>query len=473
MSAKFTTGSTMRHVIVMTSTASIGLMALFFVDAMNLFYISMLGVTELAAAIGFAGTLQFFMISIAIGLLIAGTATVSRAIGAGHEDRARQYATSAMLTSGLTMAILAGAMWIYREDALSLLGAEGEALRQASHFLSIALPSLPLIGIGMICSGTLRAHGEASQAMWVTLGGGSIAAVLDPIFIFGLDLGVTGAAISIAVTRLGIAGIGLWLVIGRHNMMARPSLPAWLADLPRLANIAGPTMATQLATPFGMAYLTNTVAVHGDDAVAGWAVIGRVAALAFGCLFALAGAVGPIIGQNYGAKLYPRIAAAYRDALICASIYVIAAWGVLLLFVETLVEAFGLSAGGAEVFRAFAHWGAPAYLFTGALFVSNAAYNNLGRPLWSTGFNWSRDGLVIPALAALTATALGITAAVTIQAIAGVIVGTAAAITGWRLVTRIADTPKEPLPEIAPVVVSGRAAETAVPEPLVTGAENR
>ena len=77
--AKFTTGSTMRHVVVMTMTASVGLLSLFFVDAINLFYISLLGVTELAAAIGFAGTIQFFMISVSIGLMIAGVVAVSRA----------------------------------------------------------------------------------------------------------------------------------------------------------------------------------------------------------------------------------------------------------------------------------------------------------------------------------------------------------------------------------------------------------
>ena len=70
--AVFTSGSTMRHVVVMTLTSATGLMALFLVDALNLLYISLLGVTELAAAIGFAGAIQFFMLSVSIGLMIAG-----------------------------------------------------------------------------------------------------------------------------------------------------------------------------------------------------------------------------------------------------------------------------------------------------------------------------------------------------------------------------------------------------------------
>ncbi|MEM7189509.1 MAG: MATE family efflux transporter [Pseudomonadota bacterium] len=474
--AKFTKGSTMRHVVVMTATASVGLLSLFLVDALNLFYISLLGVTELAAAIGFAGTIQFFMISFSIGLMIAGAAIVSRAIGAGEADRARRLAGSSLITTVLTMTLVAVVSWIFREEMLQLLGADGEALEQGAHFLSIALCSIPLLGVGMATSSTLRAHGEARQAMYVTLGGGLFAAVVDPILIFGLDLGITGAALAMAITRAFIAAIGLYFVIVRHNLMACPTLPDWLTDLRPLALIAGPAMATQLSTPFGMAYLTRTVAESGDAAVAGWAVIGRIAALSFGGIFALAGAIGPIVGQNYGAKLWPRIASAYRDGLIFVTVYVLVAWALLNLFTGLIISGFSLSGAGEEVLRTFILYGAPAYIFTGALFVSNAAFNNLGRPLWSTGFNWSRDALVIPALVFLLASGLGVAAAVYIQAIGGIVVGTVAAITGWRLVQRIKDRPMAaPQTSAAPMppLATGRAATVVTPEPLAKREENR
>ncbi|MEM6663609.1 MAG: MATE family efflux transporter [Pseudomonadota bacterium] len=467
--AKFTKGSTMRHVVVMTATASVGLLSLFLVDALNLFYISLLGVTELAAAIGFAGTIQFFMISVSIGLMIAGAATVSRAIGAGDTERARRLAGSSLITTVLTMTVVGIVSWIYRVEMLQLLGAEGEALQQGAHFLSIALCSIPLLGIGMATSSTLRAHGEARQAMYVTLGGGVFAAVVDPILIFGLDLGITGAALAMAITRAFIASIGLYFVIVKHSLIAWPRVPDWIADMRPLAIIAGPAMATQLSTPFGMAYLTRTVAESGDAAVAGWAVIGRIAALSFGGIFALAGAIGPIVGQNYGAKLWPRIASTYRDGLIFVTVYVLIAWALLNLFTGLIVAGFNLEGAGKEVLRTFVLYGAPAYIFTGALFVSNAAFNNLGRPLWSTGFNWSRDAVVIPFLVFLLAGSFGVAAAVYIQAMGGIFVGTIAAITGWRLAQKIKDR-KLSAPEVGDVPVpplsSGRIAAVATPEAL-------
>ncbi|MEL7153882.1 MAG: hypothetical protein AAFN51_08865, partial [Pseudomonadota bacterium] len=71
-------------------------------------------------------------------------------------------------------------------------------------------------------------------------------------------------------------------------------------------------------------------------------------------------------------------------------------------------------------------------------FTANAAFNNLGRPLWSTAFNWSRDAAVIPILAFAIASGLGPTGAVWVQAMAAILVGSAAAITGWIAVGKIA-----------------------------------
>ena len=89
---KFVTGSTLRHVLSMTAAGSVGLLAIFAVDVLNLFYISQLGQKELAAAVGYAGTLLFFILSLAIGMAIAVSALTSRALGRGEREQARQMA---------------------------------------------------------------------------------------------------------------------------------------------------------------------------------------------------------------------------------------------------------------------------------------------------------------------------------------------------------------------------------------------
>ena len=92
--AKFLQGNLFRHITVMSATTSIGLIGIFFVDFLDMIFISMLGQTELAAAVGYAGAILFFTSSFGIGMAIAAGALVAKALGAGKEAEARQRATS-------------------------------------------------------------------------------------------------------------------------------------------------------------------------------------------------------------------------------------------------------------------------------------------------------------------------------------------------------------------------------------------
>ena len=191
--APFVTGNIMRHVVVMAGTGAIGLMAVFAVDLLNLFYISLLGQRPIAAAVGFAGVVGFFQTSVLIGLTIGTSAVVARSIGAGAARAARHIAGS-----GLVLMVLAGLIvglgpLALLGPILDLLGATGETRRLAESFLMISSPSLPLLAAGMGCSGLLRSIGDAKRAMNVTLFAALATAVVDPILIFGLHLGLPGA----------------------------------------------------------------------------------------------------------------------------------------------------------------------------------------------------------------------------------------------------------------------------------------
>ncbi|MEL7463548.1 MAG: MATE family efflux transporter [Pseudomonadota bacterium] len=430
---RFTTGSTMRHVAVMTFTGMAGLSFMFLVDFATLFYVSLLGVEALTAGVGFAWAVQFFTISVGIGLAIAATALVSRAIGAREREKARRYATAAIMVTVSLLAITALTVLIFRHAILDAINAEGEAAAVAARFLLISVPSLPFVGLAMTCSSILRAEGDAKRSMYVTMMGGGAAMILDPLFIFAFALGVDGAAYAMVLSRMVSGSVGVYFCVVKHDLLAKPSLAAFDGFLKPFFGIAGPAMATQLSTPAGNILLTWWIASYGDSAVAGWAVASRLTVLAFGGIFALSGAVGGIFGQNYGAKLADRVGMAYRDSLIFALCYVATAWAALALAAPLIVAGFGLSDVGASVIYAFCYVGAGGFMFNGALFVANASFNNLGRPLWSTAFNWSRDALVTPLALMLIPASLGAPGVVYAQAMAGVLVGTLAVIAGWRL----------------------------------------
>ncbi len=441
--AKFLEGNLFRHVSVMSLTASLGLVAVFAVDLVDMLFISMLGQAELAAAVGYAGAILFFTTSFGIGMAIAAGAIVARALGAGDEVAARRRASTALVWAVAFGAVFAGVVWVLVPLFVGLLGASGETARLAISYLRIIVPSLPLLMVGMIGGAILRAHGDANRAMVATLVGGAVNAVLDPILIFGFGLDLTGAALASVAARMAIAATALLPIFRHHGGLEAPRADHMLPDLRPLAAIAAPAILTQLATPVGQAFVTRSMAEYGEDAVAGMAIVARLTPVAFGVIFALSGAVGPIIGQNAGAGDRDRVRGAFRAALLFTALYVVAAALLLFLLRAPIAAMFDATGQALALVYLFCGPLALVFFFNGTLFVANAAFNNLRQPLRSTWLNWGRHTLgTVPPVLLLSAW-LGAPGVLIGQAVGGVVFGLIA----WRLAERLISAPDLPRPE--------------------------
>jgi MATE family, multidrug efflux pump len=435
--ARFLTGSTMRHVAVMTLTGMIGLTFLFVVDAATLFWVSFLKDERLIAALGFAWTVQFLMISISIGFMIAGTAMVSKSLGQGNRENAREQATTAMMIGVGSQCVIITLIVLFRRDILAFAGATGEVLDIATQFLLISIPSILFIVTGMIASSVLRAEGDAKRGMYVTLSAGVVAMFIDPVLILWMDMGIDGAAWGIVISRGVAAALGLYFLIGVHDLAApvrihyikRWGLPFFI--------IAIPALLTQISSPFGNYLITKIISDFGESAVAGWAVLGRITVLAFGGIFALSGAIGGIMGQNYGARKFDRIRTTYRDALLFCVAYVLIAWAILAAMTGPVIAVFSLGQEAASVIKAFTYVSAGGFVFAGALYVSNASFNNLGRPIYSTGFNWLKDGVLMWPLCIILGAYFAAPGVVYGQGLAWVIAGILSTFVGWKFIGNV------------------------------------
>ncbi|WP_236841782.1 MATE family efflux transporter [Bosea sp. PAMC 26642] len=435
--AVFVTGSTFRHVAVMTATGSIGLMAIFVVDLLSLLYVSWLGRPEATAGVGYATIVLYLMVSINIGLMIAVTAMTARALGAGDRPGARRIAGStialmAAASIALSVVALPCLPWLLR-----LLGAHGESYDVALSFLWIVLPSNVLMAVGMGFSGILRAVGDARRAMFVTLGGGLATAVLDPLFIFGLGLGPNGAAIAIVLSRFMFVGVGFHGAVKVHDIVSRPSLADIRTDAAGTMTIAGPAILTNLSTPIANAVFASVMARFGDAAIAALAIMDRLVPVAFGVLFALSGAVGPILGQNWGAGRFDRMRRGLTDSAIFAVSCVVVAWLALVLLRGQIVSVFGATGLTAELVAFFCLISGPMWIFVGLLFVANAAFNNLGMPILSTVFSWGRATLGTMPFSFLGAHYAGPKGALVGSALGAVVFGIVALIFAYRGIDRL------------------------------------
>ena len=429
---KFTQGSVLRHVLNMSVTGGIGLMSIFVVDLLSLLYVSWLGADAKRAAVGFGSIVLFFAMSINIGFTIGISAIVSRALGARDRPLARRLGGSGVGIMTIAGAVVALGIMVFLDPLLSLLGARGATADYARTYLLICLPANVFMSAGIGFSGVLRACGDARRSMFVTLGGGIAVAVLDPILIFGLKLDLVGAALSIVAARLAFFAIGWHGAVGVHDLVAMPTLRGMAADARPVFSIAAPAIATNLATPVANAFFASVIAPYGDAAIGASAVIDRITPVAFGALFALSGAVGPILGQNWGAKLYQRMTRTMRDAYMIAAVYVAVMWIALVVFSGQITGLFHLSGEAADIVRLFCYISGPGWLGIGALFVANAVFNNLGFPLRATIANWGRATLgTIPA-ALLGAHVWGPRGALIGVLAAGALFGLGATISAFR-----------------------------------------
>lgn len=390
MHAKFTQGSIFKHISVMTFAATAGLLSLFLVDLVDMYWLSLLGEIELAAAIGYAGSILFFTISLCIGLSIGCSAVVSQAVGKGNTHSTQQLIAHIFTTIVMAALPFAALIFVSLPYLLELLGASGRAFELAQAYMVIILPSLPIMALAMACSGVMRAMGHAKESMYLTLIGGGVNAVLDPLFIFGLNLGIEGAAVATVCARIAMLSYGLYRIGHVYGLLTMPSSKRWLGDAKHYGHTALPAVLTNLSTPIGVAYITSVMAQFGDSAVAGNAIISKVQPLVFAGIFALSGAVGPIAGQNFGAKLYPRIMRTLTDSLLFTAAYCLVACLILLALTDVIIAAFNVEGEAANLIRAFCYGLSLTSLFNGMTFVSNSLFNNLRVATWATGFNFAK-----------------------------------------------------------------------------------
>ena len=392
---RFVTGSIARHILVMTGTGAVGLMAIFVSDFATIFFLGLLGDLQLLAAVGYAGAILFFMIS--ARHRHGDRRDVAGGPGARRARRSRVRAACPRMrrcSRPARMTLIVAALWPALPLLLGWLGASGRSLALAPTILRIVLPSLPPLALGMCASAVLRSAGDPRRAMYVTLTGAVVAAILDAMLILLARFrhprcrhrrvrlarrpcwrsagGASSTCTGCSAGRSGASSNTTW------RLIARFAIPAVLANV---------------ATPAGGAYVTVAMSQFSDSAVAGWAVIGRIIPIAFGAIFALSGAIGPIIGQNLGARQFERVRSALYGGLAFAASITALAWLILALAAPALVRLFNASGEAAELIVFFCRWLAPLFVFFGTLFVCNAACNTLGRPHYATALNWGRATL--------------------------------------------------------------------------------
>ncbi len=343
--------------------------------------------TEALAAITFSFPMIFFLISLGLGISVAGSVLVAQHTGAGEHERA-EYAASQVLSYSLIAAVLLGGTgFLFVEEFLRLIGAAPSVLPAAAGYLRIVSLGLVSIFGFIVFTSLMRGAGDTITPMLVMFGTVVLNVALDPFLIFGVGplprMGVEGAAVATVFSR-GLAalfGIGILLRGDRGASIDPRKMVPDLSYLGKIARLGGPSSVEVTARSISVNVMLAVVGTFSVPVVAAFGVGVRIFSLIFMPAIAVDRGVETMTGQNIGAGEPDRAARANHFAAK-ASFVVLAVLGVVVFFAApTVVGVFDDNPEVVRVGADFLQWVAPTFGFIGVLRAYSGGFRGAGRTL--------------------------------------------------------------------------------------------
>lgn len=264
------------------------------------------------------------LVMMAFGMLIGvGASTlVSIRLGENNRAEAEHILGNALFLTIMLAFVMSVAGLLFIDPMLKVLGAEPNVLPHARIFTQIIFAGSVFMYIGFGLNNVIRAEGNPRLAMITMLISAVINTILNPIFIFGMKLGIGGSALATVISQ---AVSALWVLC--HFFSSKSILKIRLQYLRPDAGIVRDIAAIGMS-PFFMQLAASVVTViynfgliryGGDLAVAAMGIVNRVAMLLLMPVIGISQGAQPIIGYNYGAQQYYRVFQTLKMAIFAAS----------------------------------------------------------------------------------------------------------------------------------------------------------
>ena len=334
----------------------------------------------------------------------------------------------------------------FREPLLYFFGASNATYPYAQEYITIYLLGTPFVMVGLGLNPFINAQGFARRGMMTVLLGAVVNIVLDPVLIFGFDLGIRGAAWATVIAQAVSAAWVLKFLTGRKAILRLRTdcMPlAW----PRARRILGLGLSgffVNLTNSLVQVVCNKTLFFYGGDLyVSVMTVINSIREVTFMGVQGITNGAQPVLGYNYGAECYQRVRQGIRFTVAATVGYAALIWAAAMLVPGVLIRIFN---DGPELLAA----GIPAMRIYFCMFVvmslqmvSQAIYVALGRSKSAIFFSLLRKAIINAPLTVLLAIPLGTTGVFVAEAISQLIGGLASSLTmyftAYRPMSRLPD----------------------------------
>ena len=330
---------------------------------------------------------------------------ISRALGAQKKDEAETMTATGFFSSLIFGFVLMAVGFLFKPQILSLLGAttakvSPQTVVYASDYLTFILIGAPFTATSFVLNNQLRFQGNAMFSMIGLVIGAVLNCILDPLFIFGLDLEVTGAALATFISQT-ISFCILYIAIMRSDSMKirLRNFRAGMYWQKGMFTAGAPALFRQGLASFATLALNSAAAIGtdpamADAAIAAFSVVGKVMMFAFSALLGFGQGFQPVCGYNYGAKKYDRVRAAFTFCLKVGGLclFVLSALG--FIFAEPVISLFRDDPNVIAIGTVAMRWQCCTFPLMAVVACTNMLYQNIGRVVGATLLAVARQGLM-------------------------------------------------------------------------------
>ncbi|MDH8678957.1 MATE family efflux transporter [Fusibacter bizertensis] len=294
------------------------------------------------AGVQFIWPLIFLITSFGIGMTVATSSIIAQYIGAQMQEKARKTAGQSISFLFVLSLVLGLIGYLGAPTIIRAMGGTGELYDNAYAYLSIMFLGMPTTFLLNAYNAIKQGQGDTMSPL--IIGALSIGTniILDPILMFGLDMGIQGAAIATVIST------GVFAVYGIITTFdEKQSLKLELSDLKfnkeilmKIVNIGLPSSTGQAMTAFGFTILNVFLVSFGEVTLTAFAIGNRISSLIMMPAMGIGNALATIVGQNLGADNVSRAKLAVRNSTIMSTIFLVVGGLIMLPFVQQIVKAF-------------------------------------------------------------------------------------------------------------------------------------
>ena len=305
------------------------------------YFVSSLG-TNATAAVSVNASLDQLILMCGSMLAVGANSYIARLLGSGNEKKASQVLSTAFfLAAGLgTLLLIVGMTFMH--PMVRLLGATPTCEQYSVDYATYVLLAAPFMATSFVMNQCLRSEGSVMLSMIGMGAGGILNCLLDPLFIFTFDMGVAGASLATAISKVVSFAILIFPYVTRRSLLTLA-----LRNFHFCRDIIGQIVSVGASSMFrsGLAVvsgiLLNDLAGNISDSVlAGVGVCTKVMMFPFGIILGFGNGFQPVAGFNWGAKQYDRVMRSYRFAAKVALLGSAAMAVLLAVFADPIIVLF-------------------------------------------------------------------------------------------------------------------------------------